>query len=153
MTETKEKLNEIIKKVYYDPTTGFQSPYKIYNRLKQIIPDIKVKDIKNVIDKQSIYQTTKLNIGRMGSFIPQQHQLHKFQCNLIYLENKNLNKNNKYVLVVIDVFSKFVDIELLKKKTSGETTEAMQKILDKIGIPKLLYCDEGSFQASSITKN
>jgi hypothetical protein len=42
MTETKEKLNEIIKKVYYDPTTGFQSPYKIYKRLKQTIPDIKV---------------------------------------------------------------------------------------------------------------
>ncbi len=70
MTETKENLNEIIKKVYYDPNTGFQSPYKIYKRLKQTIPNIKVKDIKNVIDKQSIYQTTKLNIGRMGSFIP-----------------------------------------------------------------------------------
>ncbi len=67
MTEEKDKLNEIIKKVYYDPNTGFQSPYKIYKRLKQTIPDIKVKDIKNVIDKQSIYQTTKLSIGRMGS--------------------------------------------------------------------------------------
>jgi transposase InsO family protein len=143
MTEEKQNLNEIIKKVYYDPTTGFQSPYKIYKRLKQTIPDIKVKDIKNVIDKQSIYQTTKLNIGRMGSFIPQ-HPLHEFQCDLIYLENKNLNKNNKYALVVIDVFSKFVDIELLKKKTAGETVEAMQKILNKMGIPKLIYCDEGS---------
>ena len=49
MTETKENLNEITKKVYYDPNTGFQSPYKIYKRLKQTIPDIKVKDIKNVI--------------------------------------------------------------------------------------------------------
>jgi len=143
MTETKENLNEIIKKVYYDPNTGFQSPYKIYKRLKQTIPDIKVKDIKDVIDKQSIYQTTKLNIGRMGSFIPQ-YPLHEFQIDLIYLENKNLNKNNKYGLVVIDVFSKFVDIELLKKKTATETVEAMQKILNKMGIPKLIYCDEGS---------
>jgi len=32
----------------------------------------------------------------------------------------------------------------LKKKTAGETVEAMQKILDRMGIPKLIFCDEGS---------
>ena len=39
---------------------------------------------------------------------------------LIYLENKHLNKAS-YGLVCIDIFSKKGDVELMKKKTAKET--------------------------------
>ena len=79
----------------------------------------------------------------MGSFIPQR-PLHEFQIDLIYLENKQLNKGQKYGLVCVDCFTKVVDIELMKTKTANNTVEAMQKILNKMGIPEMIYCDEGS---------
>ena len=79
----------------------------------------------------------------MGSFIPQR-PLHEFQIDLIYLENKHLNKGQKYGLVCVDCFTKFVCIELMKTKTATNTVDAMQKILTKMGIPEMIYCDEGS---------
>jgi hypothetical protein len=99
--------------------------------------------VQTVLNRQEIYQTTKLNIGRMGSFIPQR-PLHEFQIDLIYLENKHLNKGQKYGLVCVDCFTKVVDIELMKTKTATNTVDAMQKILTKMGIPEMIYCDEGS---------
>ena len=79
----------------------------------------------------------------MGSFIPQR-PLHEFQIDLIHLENKHLNKGQKYGLVCVDCFTKFVSIELMKTKTATNTVDAMQKILTKMGIPEMIYCDEGS---------
>ena len=140
---TDNKTAELIKSTYYNPKTGFQSPYKIYKRLHEKNPEIKLSDVQEVLNKQEIYQTTKLNIGRMGSFIPQR-PLHEFQIDLIYLENKHLNKGQKYGLVCVDCFTKFVSIELMKTKTATSTVEAMQKILIKMGSPEMIYCDEGS---------
>ena len=99
--------------------------------------------MQTVLNRQEIYQSTKLNIGRMGSFIPQR-PLHEFQIDLIYLENKHLNKMQKYGLVCVDCFTKVVDIELMKTKTATNTVVAMQKILTKMGTPEMIYCDEGS---------
>jgi hypothetical protein len=138
-----DKTAELIKSTYYNPKTGFQSPYKIYKRLQEKNPEIKLSDVQSVLNKQEVYQTTKPNIGRMGSFIPQR-PLHEFQIDLIYLENKHLNKGQKYGLVCVDCFTKFVGIELMKTKTATNTVEAMRKILIKMGSPEMIYCDEES---------
>ena len=45
---------------------------------------------------------------------------------------KQENKNYRYILVVIDVFSKYVYAEPLKDKTGLTTTKAMEKILKKV---------------------
>ncbi len=47
-------------------------------------------------------------------------------------------------LVCIDTFSKKGDVELIKKKSASEVTNAMSKILERMGIPKFIYMDEGS---------
>ena len=75
----------------------------------------------------------------MGSFIPQK-PLHEFQIDLIYL----LNKNKRYGLVCVDAFTKVMEVELMARKTKEETVKAMRVILGKMGIPELVYCDEGS---------
>lgn len=55
-----------------------------------------------------------------------------------------INKGYRYILVVINVFSKFVWCEAVKNKTGKEVTHAMEKILsqDKIK-PKNLQTDMG----------
>lgn len=79
----------------------------------------------------------------MGSFIPQR-TLHKFQIDLIYLENKHLEKGQKYGLVCVDCFTNSVDIELMKSKTATNTVKSMKKILKKMGSPEMIYCDEAT---------
>lgn len=130
--------DELIREVFYDPLTGFSGINKTFRTLKKQGHKISRKDVAKFIKKQEIAQTSKKNVGKSGSFIPP-HPLYEFQIDLIYLENKHLNKAS-YGLVCIDIFSKKGDVELMKKKV----VEAMKKILDRMGIPKFIYCDEGT---------
>jgi hypothetical protein len=133
---------DIIRKVYYDPNTGFSGIEKTYQTLKKMGSNIKREEIKKFLEKQEVVQINKKNYGKPGSFVPP-YPLFEFQIDLIYLENKHLNKAS-YGLVCIDTFSKKGDVELLKRKSAPQVTEAMGKILNRMGIPKSVYCDEGS---------
>jgi hypothetical protein len=68
-----------------------------------------------------------------------------FQCDLIdmtpYAKD---NTNYKYVLIVIDCFSKMVYAEAMKTKRGSETAEAMRRILKRSGKPRLVQSDLGT---------
>ena len=133
---------EIIREVYYDPLTGFSGVNKTFQILKKQGHKISRKEIQKFIKKQQVSQVNKKNVGKSGSFIPP-HPLYEFQIDLIELENKNLNKAS-FGLVCIDAFTKKADVELIKRKSAPEVTNAMREILKRMGIPKYIYCDEGS---------
>ncbi len=139
MSKTNE---EIIREVYYDPLTGFSGVNKTFQILKKQGHKISRQEIQKFIKKQQISQINKKNVGKSGSFIPP-HPLYEFQIDLIYLENTNLNKAS-YGLVCIDTFTKKGDVELIMRKSAPEVTNAMKEILKRMGIPKYIYCDEGT---------
>lgn len=68
-----------------------------------------------------------------------------FQADLVQLtQYANENKNNNYILVVIDTFSKFAWTEPVKNKTGICVTNAMQTIFKKSGrICRKLQTDDG----------
>ena len=85
-----------------------------------------------------------------------------WQADLIEYPDHFVYKNNgfKYILLVIDVFSKFVYVEPIKKKTGDRTAEAISKIIDKNnGPPVMLVTDGGKeffnsqFQNVMISQN
>lgn len=56
------------------------------------------------------------------------------QADLIDMQQfKRNNRGYRYILIVIDVFSKRAYAEPLKDKTAKSTTEAMEKILRQVG--------------------
>lgn len=132
--------DDLIRKAYYNPSEGFVGIEKLFRKLEKF--GITRKDIKNFLAKQEIYQTTIKNNKKQGSFIPQ-YPRQEFQVDLIYLEHKHLNKAS-YALCCIDIFTKRAHIELLKRKTGPVVTDAMQKCLDILGVPHMVYCDEGA---------
>ena len=65
-----------------------------------------------------------------------------YQADLIeMIPYARLNKGNKYILIVIDVFSKFVWAHPLKSKMGREVATAFKKILKNL--PKNLQTDQG----------
>lgn len=70
---------------------------------------------------------------------------HQWQCDLNDLPNiKKFNKNYRYILLVIDLFTKKAFGRCLKTKSKGETTQAFKEIIEESGkIPKLLQHDQG----------
>ena len=61
------------------------------------------------------------------------------------------NKHYKYLLVVIDIFSKYAWISPLKTKTGIEVTNAFKEII-KERIPKKIWTDKGSEYKNKIFK-
>ena len=63
-------------------------------------------------------------------------------------ENKDLSRYNnqfRYWLVCIDVYSRYVWVELLKKKSSKNTANKFENILKKSkATPQKIQCDEGT---------
>ena len=142
----KDNVDELIESVYYSPKTGYIGVNKLYEKLKPY--GITQNKIRDFLRKQSLYQIHQS--PPMGSFVPH-YPLQEFQIDLIYLENKNLN-NNAYGLTCIDAFTKKADIELLKKKDETNIIQAMKNILKRMGIPDMIYCDEGSEFTSNAFK-
>lgn len=135
-------MEDILKKIYYSPETGFTGAYKLWRLAKKENKKISKKFVQKWLGKQEVYQTSKKNSGKLGSFIPY-YPLHEFQIDLIYLDNKHLNKAS-YGLVAIDAFSKKATIKLIKKKNAEEVVKAMREVLGTLGKPEMVYADEGS---------
>ena len=133
---------DIIRKVWYSPESGFSGIEKTYQTLKKLGYKVKRDEINKFLEKQEVNQINKKNYGKQGSFIPP-YPLFEFQIDLIYLENAHLNKAS-YGLVCIDTFTKKGSVELIKRKSATQVTEAMRTILKRMGIPEYVYCDEGS---------
>ncbi len=47
-------------------------------------------------------------------------------------------------MVCVDVFTKMADMELMKDKKTVTCNKAIENILQRLGVPESIYCDEGS---------
>lgn len=135
-TNTEDK----IRSLYYNPESGFVGVEKLYRKLKT--EGVSRKDIQKFLNKQQVYQVNKKNNKRSGSFIPK-FPLQEFQIDLIYLDDSHLNQAS-YGLCCIDAFTKKADVELMKRRTKTTTVDAMIAVFERMGVPTMIYCDEGS---------
>ncbi|MDR3594723.1 DDE-type integrase/transposase/recombinase [Clostridium sp.] len=131
---------DTIKELYYSPSEGFIGADALYKKLKP--QGITMKDIKTFLDKQSVVQRNKKNTQPKNSWVGK-YPLQEFQIDLIYIDDPHLNQA-RYGLCAIDAFTKRADIVLMKKKTKEDTVDALIDIFQNMGIPDVLFSDEGS---------
>lgn len=68
-----------------------------------------------------------------------------YQIDLMDLnQHAKENKNYKYILTVVDIFSKYAWAIALKTKTGKEVTDAMKSILIGGNVPKNIHSDQGT---------
>lgn len=89
-----------------------------------------------------LHHSVRRNFVRRKTFIRGLNET--FQADLVeMLPYKGQNKNYKYILTVIDIFSKYAWAIPIKSKNSNAVTGAMSKILAAGRIPKNLHTDQG----------
>jgi transposase InsO family protein len=124
-----EKYNE-----YNYPSVG-----KLYTILKG---KHKLKDIENALKGQNVFQLYKDQKKDLGRRIIALFPKENFQADLTFMEQfSKYNGGYKYILLVIDVFSRYVWGVPLKTKNVEEATEAFKSLPFK---PRLLVSDNGS---------
>jgi len=99
--------SDIIEKYY--KKYNFPSSTKLYKLMKSNNIDITQKDIKDYIDTKleaQLLKITKPNKKRQGHITSITYQ-HSAQMDIYDLSKyKNSNKNYKYILALVDIFSR-----------------------------------------------
>jgi hypothetical protein len=128
----------------------YPSPAVLYRIAKETNQKITMKQIKEYIESKSSYQqtkekhVTKATLGYVVAF----EKMKNLQIDLLDLSKfSKTNKGYKYILIMIDIFSRFVDAIMIKTKNIEDTTHALKLMLDFNNIhPNVIISDsESSF--------
>lgn len=150
VVENDNERQQILKDVYKDPVKSLAKGQKaLYASISHAYLNISREDIINFLKKQPIYQmtykppTTKENKPIFATYPNEKWALDLIDNNF-YIEN---NRGYRYILTVVDYFSRKCFAVALKEKE----VEDMEKALDTIyntqsdhTFPKTLITDNGS---------
>jgi hypothetical protein len=124
------KIRKVIEKIYHDEKhpAGFSS----YNNLRRHLPyTIKSSDIKLFLQEQESYTLHKKVLRKFErDFFFVTNIDDCWQMDLFDMQKfSTVNDGVKYILIVIDVLSKFMWCRCLKNKTGKLVTEAFEDII------------------------
>ena len=140
----KNSIDDLLEKLYYNEYTGFQGIDKLYRKAKILNPSIRKTDVKEFLERQSDYQLTKPIKKPKYSTIVSPSVRNNFQMDIMYLPDPSTTDGYKYLLTCIDVYSRYVFVQLLKTKTGQEVFDKTMFLFRKSGLPKNINVDLGS---------
>lgn len=137
-------IHQAARSVFYNPRTGFMRDARTL--LSRLPPSIKDKVIRdNLTDKlqsflnaqETIQENTQRRVHRTShGTISAQTPGHKLQSDLLDMKKFlafDDHASNKWILTVVDVYSRKAWAAVLKTKGTEDVTPAIKSILDEIG--------------------
>jgi len=158
--------DELLKKLYYNPTIGLIGKDKFYQKVKIIKPDITMNEIDTFYDKQAINQVMARNIktkvfSSMYAFYP----TNIYEIDYIVYNRYTMN-HYQYIFGCIDVYSRYAQAVATTNMRNETTIKALEKIFKVMGKPEILkgdrqffnkefikYCDENNIKYEFTTSN
>lgn len=140
-----KSIQQEIKDEFYNPKTGLWNANKIYKKLKAKGLKVKLKDVRDVLSKQLVTQVYKqVPQKKKDRFttIVARYPKEQYQADLLDLKSyAKFNKGFRYLLNVVDVYSRYAYSIPVKTKTEEELIPAFKKVFAVIGKPKNLNTD------------
>lgn len=153
------KKHKILNNIYSNPSNpaGFRGPYEILREIKKSKHKnlIKLKDIKDFLaskDSYTLHTKVVKKFPRRQIYAGGISQI--YEADLMDIKNTK-NTPFTFILVVIDIFTKYVFAKPIKNKTGQEVTKALKDIFKKSPYPLPFYLsvDKGSeFYNSTMKK-
>lgn len=135
--------NEALKKLYYDPTTGFTGAEKLWQRAKQYGLTITKKQVQDFLKEQ---KTEQLHAVKQKVSIPivAPSPGYNFQIDLMDMSRyKKYNSGMAWILACVDVYSRYAWCLPMLRKEAGDVAQAITKIL-KQRVPRKIGTDSGT---------
>lgn len=141
-------MEDYLTSVYYDPQhpASFSGPTKLYKIAKAAGKKITHKEISEWLRKQETYTLHR----RLRRKFPRNRVVvggYMQQWDADLMDMSNVSKYNggiTYVLVAIDIFSRYLFVEPLKTKNGKEVAKAFASIFAKGNKPFKIRTDKGS---------
>jgi transposase InsO family protein len=148
VTEAKQ---DYLKRIYTDPShpASFSGPARLKREVdREGKYDISTREIKTFLESQDTYSTNrpihrrfKRNRIVVGG-VRQQYDMDL--CDMSKLRRYRGNRGTSFLLVVIDVFSRFAYVRPLKNKSGEVVSDALREILVDGGNPVRCRSDRGA---------
>ena len=122
---------KILRKIYYNPKheASFSSPERLYEAVKD--KGISLEEVKKWLSGEityTLHKQPRKNFKRNKIIVS--HIDEQWEADLVDMkEFVRENDGNNYILTVIDCFSKFAFVRLIRVKTGLEITKAFKDIL------------------------
>ena len=134
-------INTELNKIYYDIKTGFSSLDKLYTQAKLAGLNITKKEVKNYRDNQGLNQVLKpirkqKEYSSHYAFQPR----HIYEMDIIVYDRYTYHKYS-YMLVVIDVYSRFAQVRPMTNRRIETIIKNYQSILTVMKAPQILQSD------------
>ena len=142
---------KVIRQICYDTDKGFGSINGTYKQAHHTLNTITVSDVKEFLDKQKPRQTKPYS--GCNSYVAKE-PLQELQIDLaIFIDSAPDNNGYKYVFVAVDIFSKIYHAVPVNDKKPQEPIRAMKEVLEKIGVPEVIYNgNEGSWSSTEFIR-
>ena len=125
-------MREILNKIYYDIShpAGYSSVQKLYTAAKKELPSLTLNDVRKWLKHQNTYtqhKKVRKNFRRRKTLARGIDDVWQMDlCDLSKLST--YNRGYKFLLTVIDVFSRYAFVRPLKNKTGLEVSKAIDHI-------------------------
>lgn len=142
-------MDRTLQTIYYDPAHpgGLGSVAKLRNAVREqtgIMPQLsKVNNFLLEQDVYTLHAKAAINFPRNRVLVRGIDQ--QFQADLVdMIEYSEENDNVRYLLMCIDVFSKYAWVRCLSNKSAASVTNAFKDVLNEGRVPVKLQTDEGT---------
>ena len=143
------RIDKLLHDLYFTPTkaSSFGSPLRLYKAASKVNPLITLDEVKTWLSKQPAYtlhRDLRLRFPRRKVIVNGmriQYQADLMDCSDIRKENDS----NRYLLTVIDCFSRLATAIPLKSKHATVVAPALKRAFKNLGgTPLKLQTDDGS---------
>lgn len=125
-------MEKILIDLWQSPKTGLTSAVKFYNSVKKLHPKVTLKIVKDFISNQEAAQLTKEIKKPKFNHIVAPEINDQWQMDLLDLTKyKKVNKGYGWLLVVIDIFSRYGWAIPIKNKSAENVEEVLVDLLAK----------------------
>ena len=130
-----------LKELYYDATTGYVGADKLHRKAKEAGLNYSIAQVRDWLSKQFTVQVHKRQVKpKIYKTILSPEYGNNYQIDLLNYDRYEFGKY-RYMLVVIDVYSRFLSVKPLTTRKFGTIMNKLDEICDEMGYPKNINCD------------
>ena len=133
-------------KAYTTPGSplAFSSPYRVYKHYEGTIPLKTIKNWMHGLDTYTLHKQARKPKSRNPTYV--YYKRYQFQIDLVEIQQfAEANDGYRYLLTVIDIFTRFAFVEPLKNKTAPVFLEGFKAIMTRaVEFPRRILADRGS---------
>ena len=147
---------EDLAKLYNDPKTGYVGLEELYRKSKQKGLPYTYREVKKWYNEQPVNQIYKIpqKIKKYNKIVSHRVQPGSFQADLMDLKKySQWNKGYKYLLNIIDIYSRYAWSFPIKQKTPEQIKELIRKVMNEVNPSDIwITFDKGSEFKGSVKK-